>query len=154
MKGTFHLLIGVGFSMLMYLIVWLMFDWSDIFSLFFLGGFGSLFPDLDLALMPKQCHRHWLFHSAVIPCIIVVYAVGWEMSRFYDLFYLALGWGLHLLCDLKGNADGKIGAYLIFKWKGDRMSRRNTDFWLSSNALLCFAIMFISGVIVTKGLAG
>lgn len=154
MKGTSHLLIGMGTSIAAYVVVYLLFDWSDIFSLFFLGGFGSILPDLDLALMPKQWHRHWLFHSAIFPCVVALYSIGWEMSRFYDLFYLALAWGLHLLCDLKGNAEGKTGTYLIFKRKGDRMSRKNSDTYIFINAVACFILALASGAIVTAGLAG
>ncbi|PNX48640.1 MAG: hypothetical protein BV459_01980 [Thermoplasmata archaeon M11B2D] len=48
-----------------------------------------------------------------------------------------ISYGFHLLGDLKPGKEGKVLGYLIFKRKGDKMSRKATDAYLALNGLFC-----------------
>jgi len=116
-------------------------------------NFVSLFtfslPDVDLKTVlgdptkNKSKHRHWFWHGAFIP--MVVFFLGFTSpDHIFSVGVFCISYGMHLIGDLKIGSSCKRGTYLIFKRKGDRMSRRNTDIYLCLNAFLCIAASIVA----------
>ena len=159
MEAKVHVPIGFISCLIVYIITYYWYWNGNTFSLAFFGIFGSLLPDLDQIF---KRHRDWFTHSSIIPIISVVYMLGWSFGRYYDVFYLSLAIGLHLLFDLKFDNKKKLGTYCIVKpgyvlrkkkksnkkeLGMDRMTAKHTDLWLIGNMLLCFALCFLLYVI-------
>lgn len=155
MDGRVHVPVGFMTCLVVYVLTYYYFGNGDTFSLAFFGIIGSILPDLD-QLMRR--HRDALTHSALFPFLTVIYMLGWNINRYYDVFFFMLAYGFHLLLDLKIKKEGKLGTYCIVK-PGfvkrkkkksnatelgiDRMSAKNTDKWLLLNAVACFVSCFV-----------
>lgn len=129
-----------------------------IFSWIFIHGIETIFkdpflflslaaspgiPDLDRKARKRKGtlgttrdpykHRHWFWHSAIVPCLTILPL--FLSGTFLSAGIVCLCVGLHLLADVKIKGK-KIGTYLIFKRKGDRMGRKNTDRYLIFNGIV------------------
>lgn len=135
---------GVSFAIYILLFWWLNPFEPDPFLIIALVASPGL-ADLDLkARKPSGTrdpskHRHWFWHSSLLPILSTVplFLLG---QRFIGIGIVCLGFGVHLLGDLRIAKEKKILGYLIFKWKGDRMSARNTDIYLVVNAAICIIL--------------
>lgn len=94
-------------------------------------------PDIDLKMNNK--HRHWFFHSFILPlaCFIATMYAG---ENPFPVGLFSLVYSLHLLGDLKWSRKGKRGTYLIYLRKGDRMSVRYTDAFLLGSGLISMGL--------------
>lgn len=153
MEGKVHVPVGFVSCLVVYVFTYIYYENGDTFSLAFFGIFGSLLPDLD-QLYGR--HRDFWTHSAILPLIGVIYMLGWNFDRYYDVFYITLGVGFHLLFDLKLKKEGKMGTYCIVKpvivirkkegkkkLGKDCMTAKNSDRWIIANMLACFVTCFL-----------
>jgi uncharacterized membrane protein YfcA len=108
----------------------------------FISLFCSSLPDVDLKTVigppekNRSKHRHWFWHGSFIP--MIVFFLGFtSRAHIFSTGTFCVVYAFHLIGDLKPGKVGKTGPYLIFKRRGDRMSRRNTDTYLALSALLC-----------------
>jgi hypothetical protein len=106
------------------------------------------FPDMDCKTiawiddMRSSKHRHWFWHSAIVPNVLVI-ASCYAGENIFPVSTFCLVIAIHLLGDLKLKKDGKRGPYLIWLRKGKRMSRKNTDAYLIINAVFCIILAVI-----------
>jgi len=86
-------------------------------------------------------HRHWFWHSAIIP--IVVFMIAARLDVFNGVGTFCAVFASHLLSDIKIRGK-KVGYYCIYLRKGERMSARGTDRYLSLNGLICITLGALS----------
>lgn len=98
MNGKAHIPIGFLSCLVVYVLTYIYYGNGDTFSLAFFGCFGSMFPDLD---QMYGRHRDSITHSFLAPALVVLYVLGWNFGRYYDMFYFTLSVGFHLMFDLK-----------------------------------------------------
>jgi hypothetical protein len=86
-------------------------------------------------------HRHWFWHSAIIP--IVVFVVAARLGVFNGVGTFCAVIAAHLLSDIKVRGK-KMGTYCIYLRKGARMSARGSDRYLFANGLICITLGALS----------
>lgn len=98
-----------------YIIIWFLF---------------SLGPDMDFAF--KLPHRNWFFHSIILPVIFTSFFWGIRGTSF-----CLVPWSCHLLCDMYQEPGKKrIGTYCIHFVDDDKLNGKQTDIWLTVNAII------------------
>jgi hypothetical protein len=88
-------------------------------------------------------HRHWLFHSAIIPFLVLVLCIIF-LGDVIESATFCVVIGTHLLCDLKADEKGKRGFYLIYIHQHKRLKAKTTDQWLGFGGLACYAVGLIA----------
>lgn len=111
-------------------------------------AFFMIDPDDDLK-SEHITHRHWIFHSILLPFFIIG-SLAFPLILYYN--YLEPFYGIsvclmypsfiHLLADIKSNGK-RVGTYNIRLKKHNRLSGKQTIWWLLLNALLELILMVI-----------
>lgn len=117
-------------SIIIHFLWWFVFDLK--YGYVWLVIFFTLLPDFDFKF---SLHRHWLFHSILLPS----FALLWSQDIF--LVMLNLSVGIHLLCDLKGKR--RQGYWCIAITKKKRLSGKQSFIWLLGNGLASCIILII-----------
>jgi len=114
----------------------------------FVSIFCANLPDQDKKMRNFQGeegekHRHWLFHSAIIPFLVLVLCIIF-LGDVIESATFCVVIGTHLLCDLKADEKGKRGFYLIYIHQHKRLKAKTTDQWLGFGGLACYAVGLIA----------
>lgn len=153
MDSRIHAPVGFLACFIIYVITYYYYDNGNTWALVFSSIVGSTLPDWDKIF--QLPHRNWFTHSFIVPLLCIIYMLGWDIARYYDVFFLILSLGFHLFFDLK--ISGKMGTYCIVKpgfvmrkTKAgkkkagyDAMTARHTDAWLLANGSACFITCFL-----------
>lgn len=160
-----HAIAALVLTVLFYLIVFYLtylIEFPNPLAAGLFGGIvGGILPDWDLIFLKEGEHRHWFFHSALIPGAIFtgyLFDGSYEGLSFLWMF-LFLGTGIHLLLDLLPTTipkeynqsfwkrwqyrhmrfrQGKVGGKIVSPFNVTTNRRRR--YWLIINALICFAL--------------